>query len=86
MIQLEEYYLSPDEYYPSFNYYEGLGLLDKDFQIEVHYTRSVVQIEFINKVLKEKSNKIYAIGEKGGLILKDDLTKLYGHLTFFEDN
>jgi len=73
MIQLEEYYLSPDEDYPSFNYYDSLGLLDKDFQIEVHYTRSEVQIEFINKVLKEKSNKIYAIEEKGGLILKDNL-------------
>jgi len=86
MIQLAEYYISPDEDYPLFNYYKGLGLLDKDFQIEVHYTRAEVQMECINKVLKEKSNKIYAIGEKGGVILKDNLIKVYGDVTLFEDN
>jgi len=86
MIQLAEYYVSPDEDYDSFNYYEGLGLIDKNFQIEVHYTRSEMQVECINKVLNEKSNKIYAIGENGGLILKDNLIKVYGDVTLFEDN
>ncbi|MTI71360.1 MAG: peptidase S51 [Firmicutes bacterium] len=86
MVQLTEYYISPDEDYDFFNYYKGLGLINTDFHIEVHYTETKVQMECISKVLKEKTKKIYAIGEKGGVILKDNLIKVYGEVTLFGDN
>ena len=83
MVQLAEYYISPDEDYEFFGSYNGLGLTDMDFQIEVHFTKSEVQMECISKVLKEKADKIYAIGEKGGLIIKDNFIKTCGDVTLF---
>lgn len=85
MIQLSEYYVSPDEDYESFNYYNDLGLIDLKFNIEVHYAESDVQKDCISKVLKERKNKIYAVGENGGLILKDNSFKSYGEVFLFEE-
>lgn len=86
MVQLSEYYISPDEDYEFFNYYKGLGLIDVEFNIEVHYIKSDVQNECISKVLKGRQNKIYAIGENGGLILKNNLIKACGEVFIFENN
>jgi len=83
MVQLPEFYVSPDEDYEFFEYHKGLGLIKADFHIEVHYTNSEVQNECISKVLKEKTRKLYAIGENGGVIIKDNLVKSYGDVALF---
>jgi len=84
MVQLQDFYVSPDDDYEFFKYYKGLGLLESGFYIEVHYTGSDVQEECINKVLNEKTDKIYAIGEKGGIIIEDGLLKTYGEVHVFD--
>jgi len=68
MIQLSEYHVTPDKDYPSFKYYKGLALLDS-FGIEVHFTDSAKQKASIERFISEKRKPIYAIGDKGALIV-----------------
>ena len=44
MPELSFSYLSPDDDYPEFKYYEGLPYLN-DFYMEVHYEGTAVQYE-----------------------------------------
>ncbi|MFD9627415.1 Type 1 glutamine amidotransferase-like domain-containing protein [Peribacillus muralis] len=73
MIQIAEYHITPDEDYQIFSYNEGLNLI-KSFDIEVHYEGNEVQKCYINKVLNEKTDTVYAITDTGGIIV--DLQKV----------
>ncbi|WBW96395.1 Type 1 glutamine amidotransferase-like domain-containing protein [Oceanirhabdus sp. W0125-5] len=84
LIQLNNYYLSPDEDYPEFMYSDGLGLIKKDFQIEVHYDETDIQNRCIQKVLKEKTDTVYAIKDTGGIILDNDKITLLGDVVTFK--
>ena len=69
MIQIAEYHITPDEDYQIFSYNEGLNLI-KNFDIEVHYEGNEVQKCYINKVLNEKTDTVYAITDTGGIIVE----------------
>lgn len=86
LMQLKEYHISPDEDYSEFSYQSGLGLIDDNFYIEVHYEDSEVQDSCIKEVLKEKTDTVYAIKEQGGIILDDDKLILLGEVTIYKNN
>lgn len=84
LMQFKDYYLSPDDDYPKFNYYKGIDLIDDDFYIEVHYENTDVQNECIKKVLNEKTHKIYAISNNGGIIIDNGKMELLGKVDVFK--
>lgn len=84
LMQLKNYYVSPDEDYDEFGYYEGIGIVKDDFQIEVHYEETEVQNECIRKVLKEKAEVVYAIKDDGGIIIEDGKLSLMGNVVTFK--
>jgi len=84
MIQLKEYFGSPDDEYPEFRYYPGLGLIDASFSIEVHYQSTVSQNTSIQKVLKKGMNYVYGITDNGALIYKDNEVKVFGDAKIFK--
>ncbi len=84
MIQLKEYFGSPDDEYPEFKYYEGLGLINDNFSIEVHYCSTNSQDESIKKVLKKGAKTVYGISNNGALVYKDNQVKVFGDVTIFE--
>jgi len=82
-IQLEEYYLSPDDDYAEFAYYKGIPYLN-DFYIEVHYENTKIQNECISRVLREKKKKVYAIHHDiGGIVVNNGNIKLLGKVDTF---
>lgn len=83
MIQLGEYHITPDEDYPEFSYKTGLGCIN-DFKIEVHYHASNLQRNYIERVMKEKNQPVYAIYEEGGLIVDAGKIELFGKVDLFE--
>jgi len=83
MIQLKEYFGSPDEEYPEFQYFEGLGLIDDHFSIEVHYSKTESQNKSIQKVLKKGAKIVYGISNNGGLVYKDKQVTVFGDVTIF---
>lgn len=84
VIQLSEYYLSPDDDYPEFKYYEGLPYLS-DFYMQVHYEGTTVQDESIQRVLSERGKTVYATALRSGAILVDNGNiKLLGDVKVFK--
>lgn len=82
MVQMTEYHITPDEDYDSYGYYPGLGLLD-GFEPEVHYAASPVQKESIARYLHERGKTVYAMTNRGGLLIENgQITKL-GDVTEF---
>lgn len=83
VIQLAEYYLSPDDDYKEFSYYEGLPYLDS-FYLEVHYEGTNVQDQAIQKVLQERKKTVYATAlNKGAIIVDCNVIKILGDVKTF---
>lgn len=77
LIQLADYHISPDDDYKYFSYNKGLDFIN-DFFIEVHYDESDLQNRYIEKVLKEKTNCVYGITDRGGIIVDQGNVTLVG--------
>lgn len=85
LMQLNNYFISPDEDYSEFMYCQGLGLINKDFFIEVHYEDTNIQNNCIERALKEKTDTIYAIRDKGGIIVDGGNLLLLGDVVTFKN-
>lgn len=85
VIQFEEYFLSPDDDYPTFNFYKGIPYL-KNFYLQVHYENSEEQNELIDKVITEKEKPVYAMHSgKGGIIVGKTI-KTIGRVKLFTED
>jgi peptidase E len=82
MIQIAEYHITPDKDYDTFSYNRGLNLI-KDFGIEVHYEETEIQKNYIDKVLNEKKDTVYAIKDTGGIIIDNNEITLLGDTHIF---
>ncbi|MGG7057828.1 Type 1 glutamine amidotransferase-like domain-containing protein [Clostridium tertium] len=83
LMQLKNYYISPDKDYSEFLHLSGLGLIDKDFYIEVHYEGTEIQNDCIKRILKEKTDTVYAIKDNGGIIIEDNAFLIIGDVITF---
>lgn len=82
MIQISEYHITPDDDYNIFSYNEGLNFIN-DFDIEVHYEGTEKEKKYINRVLREKKDKVYAITNAGGIIIDNKEITLLGDIKTF---
>lgn len=84
VIQFEEYFLSPDADYPTFNYYKGIPYI-KNFYLQVHFENTKEQNESINNVIKERKKPVYAMCKvQGALVIEDNNIKKIGNVEIFE--
>ena len=83
LIQLPEYFCTPDKDYPKFSFYKGLGLTRSDIYIEVHYEGTPLKDEF--PLLRNKNKKIYAIPNGAGLICRENNIEIIGDVIVFEN-
>ena len=84
VVQLSEYYLSPDDDYPTFNYYKGIPYIS-DFYFQPHYEENENQIESINRILKDRKKVVYATHTgKGAIIVIDGKVKILGNVSVFK--
>lgn len=84
LIQLSEYHLTPDKDYPEFGYYKGLSLLDT-FYIEVHFENTELQRGSIERILYDRQKPVYAIGDKGAVIINQRDIQFIGDVEAFEN-
>jgi len=85
LMQLGEYFLTPDEDYPQLVFEKGLGLIQNDFYIEVHYDRdNADSTALLNDIRRSTGKPIYAIGACGAVVADDSgAIKLFGDVTLF---
>ncbi len=82
LIQLPDFYVSPDADYDTFSYHTGLGLVNLPYYIEVHYEGSKIQDQCIANALNEKSPELYALGDQGAIILHRRHQLIIGDVTY----
>jgi len=82
MIQIADYHITPDKDYDIFSYNRGLNLI-RDFDIEVHYEDTEIEKNYINRVLNERTDTVYAIKDTGGIIVDNDAITLLGDTQIF---
>ncbi len=82
MIQIADYHITPDKDYDIFSYNRGLNFI-RSFDIEVHYEETDIEKNYINKVLNERMDTVYAIKDTGGIIVDNNAITLLGDIQLF---
>lgn len=83
MIQIQDFHITEDDYYPIYSYHDGLDLI-KSFDIEVHYEKvGFVKEAAIQRCLNEKKAVVYGIGDREAIISKDNHVELLGDVSIF---
>ena len=85
-LQLKKYFITAkNNFYKYFAFYDGIGVLDDPFYIDVHTINNKKYLNKLAKVAKEKNKDVYAIYDDGALIYnrKSDKLEIYGHVTKF---
>ena len=84
VVQLGEYYLSPDADYSEFKYYKGIPYIN-DFYFQPHYEGNENQITSINRIFNERKKPVYATHTgKGAVVVIDGKVKTIGEVSAFE--
>lgn len=88
-LQLKRYFITAkNNYYKYFAFYDGFGVLDDPFYIDVHFINNKRYLDKLQKVANEKQKKIYAIFDDGAMIYNrsDNNLELFGNvLTFYPE-
>lgn len=85
-LQLKRYFITAkNNFYKYFAFYDGIGVLDDPFYIDVHTINNNSYLNKLAKVAKEKKKDVYAIYDDGALIYnrKTDKLEIYGHVIKF---
>lgn len=68
-LQLKRYFITAkNNYYKYFAFYDGFGVLDDPFYLDVHSINNKLYLNKLQKVANEKNKNIYAIFDDGAII------------------
>lgn len=68
-LQLKRYFITAkNNYYKYFAFYDGFGILDDPFYMDVHSIKNRRYLDKLQKVSNEKRKKVYAIFNDGAMI------------------
>lgn len=86
-LQLERYFITAkNNYYKYFAFYDGFGVLDDPFYIDVHSINNKMYLNKLEKIAKETNKKVYAIYDDGAIIFNRNTKEieLYGNVKTFD--
>ena len=76
-LQLKRYFITAkNNYYKYFAFYDGLGLLDDPFYIDVHTINNKNYLNKLQKVADLKKKDVYAIYDGGAIIYNRENSKM----------
>lgn len=85
-LQLTRYFITAkNNYYKYFAFYDGFGIINDPFYIDVHTINNRNYLNKLQSVANEKHKKVYAIYDEGAIIYKRDSNELelYGKVECF---
>ena len=86
-LQLKRYFITAkNNYYKYFAFYDGFGVLDDPFYIDVHSINNKMYLSKLQKVSSEKRKNVYAIFNDGAMIFnrKNNELELFGNVLTFK--
>ena len=70
VLQFKRYFITAkNNYYKYFSFYDGFGLINDPFYIDVHSINNNFYLKKLSNVAKDKKKKIYAISNNGVLVV-----------------
>lgn len=85
-LQLTRYFITAkNNYYKYFAFYDGFGVIDDPFYIDVHTINNKYYLNKLQSIANEKNKTVYAIYDDGAMIYRRDTKKLnlYGNIRVF---
>lgn len=85
-LQLKRYFITAkNNYYKYFAFYDGFGVLDDPFYIDVHSINNKRYLDKLQKIADEKKKNVYAIFNNGAMIYNRESEKLelFGNVLTF---
>ena len=85
-LQLKRYFITAkNNYYKYFAFYDGFGILDDPFYMDVHSVNNKRYLDKLQKVANDKKKNVYAIFDDGALIYNRDSNNLevFGNVLTF---
>lgn len=84
LMQFPKFFNSPDDDYPELSYHKGIAMIESPHWIEVHYEKSNLPQQYaIKNALASHCEKVFAIGQKGAIIVDDNRWKSIGDVSVF---
>lgn len=87
VLQFRRYFITKENnYYNYFAFYDGFGIVDNHFYIDVHSLNTKLYLENLRKVSIDSNKDIYAISDNGAIIFnrKNFEIKTYGDVIKIE--
>lgn len=85
-LQLANYFITAkNNYYKKFAWYQGFGIINDPFYLDVHPSNNYNYLNKLSKTSKEKNKTIYAIYDDGAIIYNRNTKdiELYGNVKKF---
>lgn len=86
-LQFKRYFITArNNYYKYFAWYDGFGVLNDPFYIDVHTINNRLYLNSLEKIAKEKKKVLYAIYNDGALIVnrKNNEVELFGKVGVYK--
>lgn len=86
-LQLKRYFITAkNNYYKYYAFYDGFGVLDDPFYLDVHSSNNKNYLNKLQKIANEKNKDVYAIFNDGAMIYNRENKDLsiYGNVIKFE--
>ncbi len=72
LLQMTDYFLSPDRRFATLICKQGLGLVSADFQIKVHYTPDPETDALLAAIAADTARPVYALTDHGAILVEAD--------------
>lgn len=86
-LQLKRYFITAkNNYYKYFAFYDGFGILNDPFYMDVHSINNKFYLDKLKNVAKDTKKTVYAIFDDGAIIYnrKTEKIKLFGNVKIFK--
>lgn len=86
-LQLKRYFITAkNNFYKYFAFYDGFGVLNDPFYIDVHSVKNKRYLEKLQKIADDKKKNVYAIFDDGAMIYNRNSKKLevFGNVLKFQ--
>ena len=84
LLQFKRYFITAkNNFYKYFAFYDGFGVIDDPFYIDVHTINNSFYLKKLSKVAKEQKKDLYAIYDDGALVYNRNTKKVecFGNVT-----
>ena len=76
-LQLKRYFITAkNNYYKYFAFYDGFGILDDPFYLDVHSINNYFYLNKLQRIANEKQKLVYAIFNDGAIIYNRETNKI----------